>query len=75
MSIKPERDVEKAYSNSAFAAKLRRLADAVEKGKQFQIQIDGERIRVPTGALYNIEHEREGNAEEIEFQVKWENKR
>ncbi|MDD2603489.1 MAG: amphi-Trp domain-containing protein [Desulfobacterales bacterium] len=73
MPTKPERDVEKTYSKAAFAAKLRRLADAVEKGERFQIQIDGERIRVPSGAVYNIEHEREGNAEEIEFQIKWEN--
>ncbi|MEE4608879.1 MAG: amphi-Trp domain-containing protein [Desulfobacteraceae bacterium] len=74
MPPKPERDVEKVYAKTAFAAKLRRLADAVENGKPFQIQIDGERIRVPAGAVYNIEHEREGNAEEIEFQIKWENK-
>jgi amphi-Trp domain-containing protein len=72
MPAKLERDVERAYSNAAFAAKLRRLADAVEKGKRFQIQIAGERIRVPEGAVYNIEHEREGNTEEIEFQIKWE---
>ena len=74
MPPKPERDVEKVYPKAALAAKLRRLADAVENGKPFQIQIDGERIRVPAGAVYNIEHEREDNAEEIEFQIKWGNK-
>ena len=52
-------------------AKLRRLADCLEGGKNFTIQIAGERIRVPARANVNIEHEREGAAEEIEFQIKW----
>jgi amphi-Trp domain-containing protein len=71
MSIKTDRDIEKAYSKKDFAAKLRRLADAVETGKRFQIQIAGERISVPAGAVFNIEHEREGCREEIEFQIRW----
>lgn len=66
-------DVEKAYSTSQFVAKLRRLADALEQGRRFEIQIAGERIHVPAGAVFNIEHEREGSAEEIEFQIKWIN--
>lgn len=71
MSAKPERDVEKVYSNADFAAKLRRLADAVEAGTRFEIQVAGERIYVPVRAEFSVEHEREGDAEEIEFQIKW----
>lgn len=71
MIEKPEKDIEKIYSNSEFAAKLRRLADAVETGAKFRIQIAGERISVPADAVFSIEHEREGNSEEIEFQIKW----
>ena len=71
MSKKPERDVEKSYSTAEFVAKLRRLADALENGKKFEIQIAGERIYVPVRAIYNIEHEREDGEEEIEFQIKW----
>ena len=71
MPKKRPRDIEKTYSTSEFAAKLRRLADALEGGKSFRIQIAGERISVPAGAIFNIEHEREGGSEEIEFQVKW----
>lgn len=71
--MKEERDVEKTYSNKEFVAKLRRLADAIENGNKFEIQIAGERIYVPVRAEYNIEHEREGNEEEIEFQIKWKN--
>jgi amphi-Trp domain-containing protein len=70
---KNDRDIEKTYSTKEFIAKLRRLADALEEGKQFNIQIAGERIYVPDDAVYNIEHEREGDEEEIEFQIKWKN--
>lgn len=69
--VKPERDLEKAYSTKDFVDKLRRLADAIEQRKRFRIQISGERVSVPLDAIFNIEHEREGNNEEIEFQMKW----
>ena len=36
---KRQRDLEKHYSVAEFAAKLRRLADTVETGKRFHIQI------------------------------------
>ena len=39
-------------------AKLRRLADSLENGKQYKIQIAGEKISIPTKAVFNIEHER-----------------
>ncbi len=68
---KSERDMEKEYPNKQFVAKLRRLADCIEQEKRFQIQIAGERISVPPDAIINIEHEREGSEEEIEFQLKW----
>ncbi len=66
-----KRDIEKVYSTKEFIAKLRRLADALESGKKFQIQIAGERINVPKEAIVNIEHERSKDEEEIEFQIKW----
>ncbi len=68
---KSKRDVEKSYPTKQGVAKLRRLADALEQGKRFAIQIAGERIYVPAGATFNIEHERSGSEEEIEFQLKW----
>jgi amphi-Trp domain-containing protein len=73
MSQKQDRDVERVYSTSEFVSKLRRLADALEAGKRFEIQVAGERIYVPARAEFNVEHEREGNEEEIEFQLKWTN--
>jgi len=69
--MKPERDIEKEYPTDQFIEKLRRLADCLEQGKQFEIQIAGERLYVPVRASYNIEHEREDGEHEIEFQIKW----
>ena len=71
MASRHDRDVEKAYPKAAFVAKLRRLADAIEGGRRFEIRIAGERIRVPARAIFNIEHERTGGEEEIEFQIRW----
>ncbi len=69
-----ERDIEKGYPKADFVAKLRRLADAIENGDRFEIQIAGERIYVPVRAEFTIEHERSDGEEEIEFQIKWERK-
>ena len=66
------RDVERNYSVAHFAAKLRRLADALEADKPFRIQVAGERIRVPKGASISVEHEREDADEAVEFQLKWQ---
>lgn len=66
-----ERDIEKNYPVKQFVKKLRRLADCVEQGRQFQIQVAGQRIRIPTTAVINIEHERSDSSGELEFQLKW----
>ena len=58
---------------SQFIDKIRRLADALESGESFRIQIANERVTIPADAVINIEHEREGASEEIEFQLKWTN--
>ncbi len=71
MKKKKNRDLEITYPKNQFIAKLRRLADTLEAGKNFSIQISGERLFVPKTALVNIEHEREGLWEEVEFQIRW----
>lgn len=71
MSEKNERDIEKVYATADYVAKLRRLADALESGEKFEIQIAGERIYVPVRAEFSIEHERGEDEEEIEFQIRW----
>ena len=66
-----ERDVERNYTVTEFAAKLRRLADALEAEKPFRIQVAGERVNVPRRAEISVEHERGDSEEEVEFQLKW----
>ncbi len=68
---KKDRDIEKGYSNDQIVEKLRRLADCIESGTNYEIQVAGERIYVPARAEFTIEHEREGGDEELEFQFKW----
>jgi amphi-Trp domain-containing protein len=65
------RDIEKDYPARQFVAKLRRLAECIEDGKPFRIQVAGVRVSIPSNATINIEHERGESEEEIEFQLKW----
>jgi amphi-Trp domain-containing protein len=66
-----ERDVESIASTAEFVAKLRRLADALESGSSFRIQVAGERFRVPRTAQLSVEHERSSDSEEVELQLRW----
>ena len=68
---KRKRDIEKNYPVKQFVKKLRRLADCIEQGRKFQIQVAGERIYIPAAVIINIEHERDDSSEELEFQIKW----
>jgi len=69
--MKKNRDLEKTYPRARFVEKLRRLADSIEAGKAFTIQVAGERLRIAADATFNIEHERAGGEHELEFQLKW----
>ena len=71
MTEKEERDIEKVYATKEIVDKIRRLADSLEAGKAFQIQVAGERIYIPASAEFSIEHERSDDGEELEFQLKW----
>jgi amphi-Trp domain-containing protein len=69
------RDLERAYSARQFAAKLRRLAKAIERKQPFTIRVAGETLRIPSEAEFNVEHERAGGVDELEFQLRWSRKR
>ena len=66
-----EKEVEKSYATKEVAAKLRRLADALETEKTFEIQVAGERIYVPPYASVEFEYARDDDAEELEIEIKW----
>ena len=65
------RDLTRTYSRAQFAAKLRRLAESIERAGPFTIQVAGERLHIPAQVEFNIEHERSGADEELEFQLLW----
>jgi amphi-Trp domain-containing protein len=69
--MESDKDVEKSYSNKEVVAKLRRLADALEDEKTFEIQIAGERIYIPPYATVEFEYERHEDEEEVEIELKW----
>lgn len=71
MEKSKSRDIEKTYTKGEFIKKLRRLADSLESGKKFNIQVHGQKIDIPKDALVNIEHESTKKEEELEFQIKW----
>ena len=64
-------DTEKSYAVSQNVAKLRRLADALEQNKPFEIQIDNNRIVVPPDAEIEFEYEKTKDGEEIEIEICW----
>ncbi|MCU1289611.1 MAG: uncharacterized protein JWN60_1840 [Acidobacteria bacterium] len=69
-----EIEVEKGYSNKQTAEKLRRLAEAIEQGKEFEIQVGGQRIYVPADATIDFEYERDEESHELEVEIKWTSK-
>ena len=71
MPTRRPRDVEKVTSRAQFAKKLRRLADALEAGRPFTIQVARERLTVPADAELSVEHERSAEGEELELQLVW----
>lgn len=70
-----EIDVEKRYATEDVVAKLRRLADALEAGKTFEIKVSGQRIYVPANARVQFEYECSGDDAELEIEVRWKRKR
>ena len=66
-----ERDVEKNVAKDYFVDTLRRLADAIERGESFRIQVQNRRFEVPGSAALVIEHEVEDDREELSLELQW----
>lgn len=66
-----ERDVERNCGTADFVKTLRRVADALEAGESFRIQVVNKRFTVRPGAELSIEHEVEDGIEELELQLRW----
>jgi amphi-Trp domain-containing protein len=65
------RDVERNCATETFVSTLRRLADALEAGEPFRIQVAGQRFTIPASAELSIEHEAAEGDEELELQLRW----
>ena len=66
-----DRDVEISHELTEFVTELRRLADALERGEPYMIEVDGEEVAVPADAQFFVAHEREDGMVELEFQISW----
>lgn len=66
-----EIEIEKGYSKKQTAAKLRRLAEALENDEPFTIQLDGKKITIPVNAEIEFEYEEEGDEKELEIEISW----
>ena len=66
-----DRDIEKNVPVSQFVETLRRLADAMEAGESFRIQVANQRFTVPADAAIVIEHEVSDGEEELAFELQW----
>lgn len=66
-----DRDVEKSYTKDQIINKLERLVECLKNGEAYEIQVANERLYIPADSLFSIEHEREGDMQELEFQFKW----
>lgn len=65
------RDIEKDVSVDYFVTTLRRLADALERGEPFRIQVASHRFVVPAGAHLVVEHEMSEGLEELALELQW----
>ena len=68
-------DEERAYAKKETARKLRRIADAIEGGRSFRVQINGHRVTVPDDAEFEIELETHGSKGEIEIEMRWDRRK
>lgn len=69
--IPADRDVEVSHDLASFVAELRKLADALETGAAFTIEVEGEMVAVPPHAEMSVVHEREDGDVELEFRLTW----
>ncbi|HVS14000.1 MAG TPA: amphi-Trp domain-containing protein [Thermoanaerobaculia bacterium] len=67
----PARDIEKDVPTDYFVTTLRRLADALESGEPFRIQVAGKRFTLPPDPRLVVEHEAADGREELALELQW----
>ena len=66
-----DRDIEKNVPVGQFVETLRRLADALEAGDSFRVQVQNKRFTIPADASIVIEHEIDDGNEEFAIELQW----
>ncbi len=66
-----DRDIEKNVPVTQFVDTLRRLADSLEAGESFRVQVQNRRFTVPADAEIVIEHEVEDGSHEFALEMQW----
>jgi amphi-Trp domain-containing protein len=66
-----DRDITVSRGDKQAIALLRRVALAIESGKNWRTTIDKKRLVVPKDAEFSVEHESEGHENCLELQFKW----
>lgn len=66
-----EIEIEKGYSKTQTATKLRGLAKELENNEPFTIHLIGKKITVPVDAEIDFEYEEYGDEKELEIEIAW----
>jgi amphi-Trp domain-containing protein len=69
-----EAELKTTYLGKEVVAELRRLADALEQGTKFEMQIGEERISIPPDVEVEFDYEGTEDEEEVEIELKWKRK-
>lgn len=68
-------EIQNIYSKEEFILKLYRLIKAIESGWDYTIQVGERRIQIPSHTRFYIEYERENGKEEVEFSIRWKERK
>ncbi len=66
-----DHEIEATQDVTSFVAELRRLADALESGSAYTIDLDGDLVTIPMNAMLSVAHEEDDGDVELEFQLSW----
>ena len=66
-----DHETEVTQDVTSFVAELRRLADALESGSAYTIDLDGDLVTIPMNATLSVAHEEDDGDVELEFQLSW----
>ncbi len=61
-----DHETEVTQDVTSFVAELRRLADALESGSAYTIDLDGDLVTIPMNAMLSVAHEEDDESDEAD---------